>query len=77
MHFSGHTYDPLGSLTFLLIKNVIYMATNPPSNPDCATPTYSTACGFFFCSPKVALAPAHLQSVEGFVGGVNRVPKTK
>ena len=33
MRFTGHAYDPLGSLTFFLIKNVIYMTINPPSSP--------------------------------------------
>ena len=56
MRFSGFAYDPLGSLTFLLIKNVIYMAIHPPSSPGLATPTYSTAC--FFAPPYVALATA-------------------
>ena len=56
MRFSGFAYDPLGSLTFSLIKNVIYMAINPPSSPGLATPTYSTAC--FFAPPYVALATA-------------------
>ena len=57
MRFSGHAYDPLGSLTFFLIKNVIYMAINPPFSPGHVTSTYSTAC-FFFAPPYVALATA-------------------
>ena len=50
-------YDLLGSLTFFLIKNVIYMAINPPFSSGLATPTYSTDC-FFFAPPYVALATA-------------------
>ena len=43
-----------------LIKNVIYMAISPPFSPGHATPTYSTACYFFFFfAPRyVALATA-------------------
>ena len=48
MHFSGHTYDSLGSLPFF-IQNFIHMARNPPFSPGHPTPTYSMAC--FFCSP--------------------------